>query len=98
MEKSEEEITLVTDSSYGSQDNIALAKEKNIRLVTTALSEKETLDALADLYKNPKTVQQCHLDKETRSIIKEMRREPTPNRLLLFPVSRLRIPKTPDFC
>jgi len=41
---------------------------------------------------------QCHLDKETRSIIKEMRREPTPNRLLLFPVSRLRIPKTPDFC
>jgi len=41
---------------------------------------------------------QCHLDKETRSISKEMRREPTPNRLLLFPVSRLRSPKIPDFC
>ncbi len=29
---------------------------------------------------------------------KEEGREATGNRLLFFPVSRLRIPKTPDFC
>ena len=29
---------------------------------------------------------------------KEEEREATGNHLLLFPVSRLRIPKTPDFC
>lgn len=48
MEKSEEEIILVTDGGYDGQDNIALAKEKNIRLVTTALIGKEAPDALAD--------------------------------------------------
>ena len=30
MEKSEEEIILVTDGGYDGQDNIALAKEKNV--------------------------------------------------------------------
>lgn len=48
MEKSEEEIILVTDGGYDGQDNIALAKEKNIKLVTTALIGKEAPDALAD--------------------------------------------------
>ena len=43
MEKSEEEIILVTDGGYDGQDNIAPAKEKNIRLVTTALIGKEAL-------------------------------------------------------
>lgn len=43
MEKSEEEILLVTDGAYDGQDNIAPAKEKNIRLVTTALIGKEAL-------------------------------------------------------
>lgn len=48
MEKSEEEIILITDSGYDGQDNIALAKEKNVNLVTTALIGKEAPDALAD--------------------------------------------------
>lgn len=48
MEKSEEEIILVTDGGYDGQDNVALAKEKNVRLVTTALIGKEAPDALAD--------------------------------------------------
>ena len=48
MENSEEEIILVTDGGYDGQDNIALAKEKNVRLVTTALIGKEAPDILAD--------------------------------------------------
>ena len=48
MEKSEEEIIPVTDGGYDGQDNIALAKEKNVRLATTALIDKEAPDALAD--------------------------------------------------
>lgn len=48
MEKSEEEIILVTDGGYDGQNNVALAKEKNVKLVTTALIGKEAPDALAD--------------------------------------------------
>ena len=48
MEKSEEETVLVADGGYDGQDNIALAKEKNVKLVTTALIGKEAPDALAD--------------------------------------------------
>ncbi len=48
MEKSEEEIIPVTDGGYDGQDNIALAKERNIRPVTTALTGKEAPDALAN--------------------------------------------------
>ena len=48
MEKSEEEIIMITDGGYDGQDNIALAKAKNIRLVTTALIGKEAPDVLAD--------------------------------------------------
>jgi hypothetical protein len=48
MEKSEEETILVTDGGYDGQDNAALAKEKNVRLVTTALIGKEAPNALAD--------------------------------------------------
>lgn len=48
MEKSEEEIILITDGGYDGQDNVALAKEKNVKLVTTALIGKEAPDALAD--------------------------------------------------
>ena len=40
MEKSEEEIIPVTDGGYDGQDNIALAKEKNVRLATTALMKQ----------------------------------------------------------
>lgn len=48
MERAEEEIILVTDGGYDGQDNIALAKEKNVKLVTTALIGKEAPDVLAD--------------------------------------------------
>ncbi len=40
MEKSEEEIILVTDGGYDGQDNVAVAKEKNVRLIITALIGK----------------------------------------------------------
>ena len=48
MEKAEEEIILITDGGYDGQDNIALAKEKNVKLVTTALIGKEAPDVLAN--------------------------------------------------
>ena len=32
MEKSEEEMILITDGGYDGQDNIVLAKEKNVKL------------------------------------------------------------------
>ena len=48
MEKSQEEVVLITDSGYDGQDNVALAKEKNVKLVTTALVGKEAPDVLAD--------------------------------------------------
>ena len=43
-----EETVLITDGGYAGQDNFALAKEKNIKLITTALIGKEAPDALAD--------------------------------------------------
>lgn len=52
MEKAEEEIVLITDGGYDGQDNIALAKEKNVTLVTTALIGREAPDALADFVFN----------------------------------------------
>lgn len=48
MEKSENEIVLITDGGYDGGDNVALAKEKNVTLITTALIGKEALDVLAD--------------------------------------------------
>jgi len=48
VEKQEIETTLVTDGGYGGSDNILLAKEKNVRLVTTALVGKDAPDVFAD--------------------------------------------------
>ncbi|MEG1848914.1 MAG: transposase [Lachnospiraceae bacterium] len=48
IEKAEEPAILITDGGYDGQDNIALAKEKNVVLVTTALIGKEAPDILAD--------------------------------------------------
>ena len=44
MEKVEEVVTLITDGGYDGQENIALAKEKNVVLVTTGLIGKEAPD------------------------------------------------------
>ena len=38
----------------------------------------------AALSKKSKKRNQCYLDKETRNVVKEMRREPMPNRLRDF--------------
>ena len=57
MEKSEEEIVLVTNGGYDSQDDIALVKKKNVRLVTTALIGKEATNALADFEFNEDGIQ-----------------------------------------
>lgn len=45
-------MILITDSGYDGQDNIVLAKEKNVKLIITALIDKETPDALADFHFN----------------------------------------------
>ena len=52
MDKSDEQIVLITDGGYDEQDNIYLAKEKNVKLVTTALIGKEAPDVLADFVFN----------------------------------------------
>lgn len=49
MENYGKEIILVTDGGYDGQDNIALAKEKNVKLAMKALIGKEAPDAPADL-------------------------------------------------
>lgn len=48
MEKQEECVTLVTDGAYAGQANEQLAAEKNVRLVTTNLTGRETEDIMAD--------------------------------------------------
>lgn len=52
MERSDEEIILVTNRGYDGQDNVEFAKEKNVTLVTTALIGKEAPDALAEFVFN----------------------------------------------
>lgn len=47
-EKQEEETVLVTDGGYGGCNNVLLAEEKNVRLITTALIGKDAPDVLAD--------------------------------------------------
>lgn len=48
----EERSVLVTDGGYSGGDNTALAAEKNIQLVTTALTGKDAPDVLADFEYN----------------------------------------------
>lgn len=52
MKKSAEEVVLVMDGGYDGQDNIALAREKNVKLVMTALIGREAPDVLADFVFN----------------------------------------------
>lgn len=51
-EISEEMATMITDGGYGGGDNMELAREKNIDLVTTALIGKDAPDVLADFQFN----------------------------------------------
>lgn len=48
VEKRPEQVTLVTDGAYSGEENRRLAKKKNIDLVTTNLSGKDTKDICAD--------------------------------------------------
>lgn len=48
IEEQEEELTLVADGAYGGEDNIALAKDKNINLVTTNFQGIKPEDVFAD--------------------------------------------------
>ncbi len=48
MEKSSEPVVLITDGAYSGQKNADAAAEKNIELVTTDLTRRETKDIAAD--------------------------------------------------
>jgi len=47
-ETQEDEVILITDGGYGGGNNTLLAKEKNVRLITTSLIGKDAPDVLAD--------------------------------------------------
>lgn len=57
----EETITLVADGAYGGGENVAVAKEKNIDLVTTNFTGKKPNDVFADFEFSPdgKKVLKC---------------------------------------
>lgn len=48
MEKQDQEVIVVTDGAYSGTENIALAKEKNVKLITTSLIGREAPDIMAD--------------------------------------------------
>ena len=48
MEKQEETVTVVTDGAYSGTENTALANEKNVNLITTSLTGRETADIMAE--------------------------------------------------
>jgi len=48
MEKQDETIALVADGAYSGAENQLLAKEKNVELITTSLTGRDTADIMAD--------------------------------------------------
>lgn len=48
MEVQEKSITVVADGAYSGTENTALAKEKNVNLITTSLTGREAPDIIAD--------------------------------------------------
>lgn len=46
--RSEEPVTVITDGAYGSEDNHALASEKNIQLLTTGLIGRKSREILSE--------------------------------------------------
>jgi hypothetical protein len=65
----EEESVLITDGGYGGGSNTELAREKNVRLITTALIGKDAPDILADFVFNEDGTQllQCAAGHSPRS-------------------------------
>ena len=49
---SDEKICITADGAYSGDENTKLAKEKNVELITTTLSGKETPDVFADFTYN----------------------------------------------
>lgn len=48
MERQEERTVMITDGAYSGTENIQLADDKNVELLTTSLTGKPTPDILAD--------------------------------------------------
>ena len=48
MDKQEERTVIVTDGAYSGTENIQLAANKNVELITTSLTGKPAPDILAD--------------------------------------------------
>lgn len=48
MEKQDETVTLVADGAYSGTVNQSLAKDKNVELITTSLTGKDTADIMAE--------------------------------------------------
>ena len=48
MERQDETTALVTDGAYSGTENQALAKDKNVELITTSLTGRDTADIMAD--------------------------------------------------
>lgn len=48
MDKQEERTVIVTDGAYSGTENIQLAADKNVELITTSLTGKPAPDILAD--------------------------------------------------
>lgn len=48
MEHQDEKITIVADGAFSGTENQALAKDKNVELITTSLTGRDTADIMAD--------------------------------------------------
>lgn len=60
MKKLDETVIMVTDGAYSGSDNLSLAKEKNVELITTSLSGREVSDIMADFEFNEEGTKVLH--------------------------------------
>lgn len=60
MEKQDESISLITDGAYSGAENQSLAKEKNIDLITTSLTGRDTADIMAEFVFNENGTKVLH--------------------------------------
>ena len=59
QEKAETKRIIVTDGAYGGQENVELAKEKNIDLVTTTLTGKPSPEIVKQFKHEQDTITEC---------------------------------------
>lgn len=69
MGTQEETVTVVTDGAYSGVENTALAKEKNVNLITTSLTGREAPDIITDFEFNEEgtKVIRCPAGQEPKS-------------------------------